>query len=1581
MAKGTDIRVRLFSNSKEFNNEMSAVARQMKLVKSEFEANRTNINVWGNALKQSETKIQYLNQQLELHRRKVQTLKDAYLDSAAQKGKDAKETENLAKRLNYATAEMNKTQNELNKTTAQMEKFRRETDKQATSSRKFGDSMDAVGSKMRNIGASVGITAGIGFTSVSLAMKQAVNVAIDFERAMSEVKAISGASASEFKVLENKAKELGAATIFSASQAAEGMKYLALAGFKTNDIIAAMPGMLDLAAAGSLDLGRAADIVSDNMQAFGLSANKAGHAADVYAYAQANANTNVEQMGEAMKYLAPAAHSLGWTLEESAAATMSLANAGIKGSLAGQAFGTSLTRLAKEPTKKIKNAMDDLNFSFFDTEGHMKSLPVIIKGLENSMEGWTDKQKAATLITIFGAEAYKHWAVLLEAGSETIDSNTKALENADGAAKKMADTMTDNAYGKVVELQSAFEGLQITLSQHLMSGFEGVVQKATDIVRTFNNLDKGTQETIVKTTALGTAMLGVVGVVGTLTMGVGALMTFAGPVGLAITGITAGIGALGLAMYATHEHTENLKKKQEEARETALLYGDGVSKATRNAAKSYVELREKAELQLFELNQSTGKAAKEMSDNVIQTYSNMSNEVVNELKAFKQDVATVIEQLFSDTQGSFEKQQKEIEDQALASIDKDIAAVKKSLEGMKALREKYSGDLSKMSDADKKTFAEYSNIFAEMTSAFAKNQKDAIALQQSVIAQSGKLSYSQAKEYNTRMKEVYDEGQKAAKKDYEYRKDIISKMDVDEQARKALMSKNTADYNKALAKNNEVFRQNMDALFKQMSDSGKLLDLETGKQFKKQDKFIATATGYPIKLAETEAEFQKRWAESQAKYLQSLGDSKEAALKKTEKALLEFNKNMGLTEADAKKESKKIVDGVKTELEKAVPNAKTVGSNTGNTLNQALANTTAKNMRTAKQIKDEITGELGKTTDGGGGANAGALFRTGLLKYQNPIKLASQSLAEKGKEGLKSVKTEDAGQGFVSGFINSISVASTGNSIFNAAWNLGKTALSALKQSIDSHSPSKQTEKEGKNYADGFKEGIKKNTKSASASAKAMATAVQKAFNSAMDDAQYKFKMGKIDANGYIKELQKVSKQYAKTGDQIKKVNLEIEKARKDAVKKEAEALKKSFDQSKAYIDKKKQTNELALAEELAAWERVQARFKKGSKEREEAEQNVFRVKKEIHDKLTSLNDEYLTKVQEINQKLIDEENALNEEYRKAVEDRTNALYSFAGIFDEVSLKADVTGEKLVQNLVDQVNLFSQWATSIEELAQKGIDKGLLEELRQMGPKAAAEVIALNNMTDTQLEDFVRLWKVKNELARQQATSELEGLKTDTKKKIDELHKNANSQLEQLKTDWAKKIKEIRNGTTNEFTAMSASMSAIGKNTIQGLMNGMKSMEGPLMKQAQSIADSIASTIRKSLQVRSPSRLTYQIGEFVGQGLGGGMLNQVDSVMAAAKQLAKSAIPNVSNLSNIIGSAANAIRTNQSVFVIKGEFGNGNLEQKLDQLLDLFAKSLNKKESPIISHVHFHDKVDSPSANARKVQQTLRHLAPEWGPN
>ncbi|MBH0174710.1 hypothetical protein IHV09_14170 [Fictibacillus sp. 23RED33] len=337
-----------------------------------------------------------------------------------------------------------------------------------------------------------------------------------------------------------------------------------------------------------------------------------------------------------------------------------------------------------------------------------------------------------------------------------------------------------------------------------------------------------------------------------------------------------------------------------------------------------------------------------------------------------------------------------------------------------------------------------------------------------------------------------------------------------------------------------------------------------------------------------------------------------------------------------------------------------------------------------------------------------------------------------------------------------------------------------------------------------------------------------------------------------------------------------------------------AFAKEKKWIDEKKYYNQLSLAQELKEWQEVQSRYKKGTEERAEADREVYRLKKQIHDDLMKINEEYTSKIEASQQRLIEGEQKLTEEYNKAVTDRTRALYSFAGIFDEINKSSEVSGQKLIENLQGQVSTFAEWADNIKSLAAKGIDEGLLAELREMGPKAYAEIAALNSLTDEELQQYAALWKEKNALARTQATDELAGLKTDTQIKIEELRKQTEIELTKYKDEWLAKINQIRTGTENELNIMNSSMKTIGNHTIQGLMDGLSQMTGPLLKQARDIANAVKKTIQQALDIHSPSRETMWMGEMLGEGLIQGMDQTMSRLQYMSSKMASAALPNIS---------------------------------------------------------------------------------------
>ncbi|MEK7014630.1 phage tail tape measure protein [Bacillus sp. FSL R9-9410] len=315
-----------------------------------------------------------------------------------------------------------------------------------------------------------------------------VKAAATFEQSMAKVKAISGATDVEFKALENTAKDLGASTQFSASQAADGLAFLSLAGFKAQDSIDAIPSVLNLAAAGAIDLGSAADIASNIMTGFGLSAQDTSFATDVLAKTFTTANTDMNQLGMAMKYVAPVANALGWDITDAAAAVAKMSDAGIQGSQAGTSLRAALLSLAN-PTGQTAKAFDKLGISVVDANGQFKPLPELIGHISGKMEGMTDAQKTVTAAQLVGTEASAGFLALLAQGQPALQKYKTTLEESGGTAERVAKIQQDTLIGAWNQVKSASEGLAINLGQALLPAFTAVAQGAAMLIGGLSQLD------------------------------------------------------------------------------------------------------------------------------------------------------------------------------------------------------------------------------------------------------------------------------------------------------------------------------------------------------------------------------------------------------------------------------------------------------------------------------------------------------------------------------------------------------------------------------------------------------------------------------------------------------------------------------------------------------------------------------------------------------------------------------------------------------------------------------------------------------------------------------------------------------------------------------------------------------------------------------------------------------------------------------------------------------------------------------------------------------------------------------------
>ena len=393
----------------------------------------------------------------------------------------------------------------------------------------------------------------------------ALQVGMDFDASMSNVYGLMSSlnlSQAQMDALRDTAREMGATTKFSASEAADAMGYMALAGWDDAQVIAGIPGVLNLAAAANMDLAKASDIVTDTMTPFGMAAERAGEAADVFAYAQANSNTTVEALGEAMKYAAPTADAFGMTLQDTAAAMGVLANAGIKGSQGG----TTLNAMLRDMKNNAKNgaiAIGKTKVALTNADGSYRSYAAIIRDIDKATSSMTASQRDAALGAIFGDESLKGILATLKQGPDALDAMTEGMYACGGAAEDMAATMGDNLKGDLAILESGAQDMAIALSDWLMPAARGVVQGITDMIGKFNALDDGTKNTIFR--------------IGAMAAAAGPLLLNGGKVLTLLSGVNPLVVGLGAAAVLAYTHSDALQGMVAKLGDGVTAFGEALS--------------------------------------------------------------------------------------------------------------------------------------------------------------------------------------------------------------------------------------------------------------------------------------------------------------------------------------------------------------------------------------------------------------------------------------------------------------------------------------------------------------------------------------------------------------------------------------------------------------------------------------------------------------------------------------------------------------------------------------------------------------------------------------------------------------------------------------------------------------------------------------------------------------------------------------------------------------------------------------------------------------------------------------------
>ena len=491
MSADGHIEIEVELNSEKAEKELDSLSKNLE--KDTAQAAKKAETSVKQSVKQVEVSAKQASKQTESSAKKAgNAVKQAGKSAETSVKSTGKQVESTAKQTGNSIASSAKSaekqvETASKQTSEQVKKNNKEIGESSkTASEQSAQYWTGAGSKIKSILSTITAATATGAVAAGTA---AINAGRSFEAGMSEVKAISGASRKDLEALTNKAKEMGATTKFSATQASEGLKYMAMAGWNSQQMIAGLPGVMNLAAASGENLGTVSDIVTDALTAMGLKASDSAHFADVLATAASSSNTNVAMMGETFKYAAPVAGSLGYNIEDLAQAIGLMGNAGIKSSQAGTALRSILTRLASPP-KDCAEAMEKYGISIKNSDGKMKSLMEVMENMRDSLQGLPEDEQAAAASAFGGQEAMSGLLAIINASESDFNKLSKAIDNASGAAQDQADIMNDNLQGALYELGSAAESAGIELYDNIKNPAKKAVRAAATEIRSLSTTIK-----------------------------------------------------------------------------------------------------------------------------------------------------------------------------------------------------------------------------------------------------------------------------------------------------------------------------------------------------------------------------------------------------------------------------------------------------------------------------------------------------------------------------------------------------------------------------------------------------------------------------------------------------------------------------------------------------------------------------------------------------------------------------------------------------------------------------------------------------------------------------------------------------------------------------------------------------------------------------------------------------------------------------------------------------------------------------------------------------------------------------------
>jgi TP901 family phage tail tape measure protein len=1414
------------------------------------------------------SKLQSRQALLEQERTKLQQIADQYGKASSQYKAQSEVVSKLEKEVAGLTNEYDQLNTQLNKTKAESDNAEAAMRKTAAAMDKLGKEAEAAGVNTDELGVAIqdsghkaASAAGGGYTvfknilaNLATSVIQKVTDGVknmasavyeagrDFDSGMSRVEAISGATADEMEQLTAKAKEMGATTKFTATQATDALYYMSMAGWKANDMLAGLPGVMNLAAASGEDLSRVSDIVTDALTAMGYQAKDSGRFADVLAASTANANVSVDTMGATFKYVGAVAGSFGYSMEDVAESIALLGNSGIKAEMAGTALRSVMMRLATD-TGKATQAANELGVKITDSKGNMRDWSTVTDELRKSFSKLTDQQKSQYAKTIAGTEAMNGFLTLMNSTEADINKVRYAIQNSTGAADEMAKTMLDNVGGKMTLFKSKLESVYLVIwkkleptikkfidtaskaldkvdweawgekagkaLQKVAAGFKWIIDnrrlivgavsaivaafaysKIMDFTKAIGAAASGllTTATGAKTATDAIKMLTTAQSAGTVATNALTVATnlfkaawATNPIGVVVTGLAllaGGIIAVNKAMGQT-PHGQFMNNMKEQR------------EAIQEAKNSWDDLQTAQQEQInSSMTEITNyKVLKDELDGLIDKNGKVK-------KGYEERASFLVSTL-ADAFGV----EISMQDGVVKGYDKISKAIDKLIEKKKAQAIIDSQEASYTEAVNKR--AEATQRLTDLDAVYQEKLKALIGLQEKYGTDLNQITIQHGQGVAKRVAQAQDEF-KAAKENYDGQQELLEQYTY-----------NISTYEDNLAKfHAEKYSEMTTATWewvKQFQGAGDAQKAQIEANIKNEEDYSAW--------------LQKKYQETGDNVYKTEYENSQKRLKQHQQDLKQYT---SATEEGLSKEKVVWRDG----------------------LDETLSTIVGKKV----EFRDSGDGNVQAYVDG---------VKMGEPKSkQEMATLVTNAIKEITK---KEPDAKTAGENVIEGVNKGISSQDKQNSVFRSIANFGSSLLGKLKAALKEKSPSKATEEMGVFLIKGLENGVSSEADNAMAQMRSLGTDMLNIFDEALQIAGGVSKVtedkGKAIAKGVIDGVEK-----------YKTVN-------KKKVKKTADELAKEYvSAANTRINELKKANNVTLGEEVTFWEKVVATCKKGTKGYDSAVAKLTTAKNNVKKQAQEVTEAYIEGVAKVNEQLEKDIAKLEEEYAKAVSQRQQAIVNSLGLFDEVKLDAALTTDKLIQNLQDQVNALAEWDATLDILKKRlGSDSGLLKDLEGMGVSALGNMQALAAMSEEELQTYVELYNEKQNIAKERAEKEAEELRKTTDEQIRKLQEDARKQITKLTNTYKEELKKMGANAKNASKQVGTNIAAGIK---AGLDAQMPSVKASIIRQI----NEIVAAAKKAAKIKSPSRVFRdEIGKMLAAGIGVGFEDEMANVQ---KQMA-----------------------------------------------------------------------------------------------